>query len=556
MRSSSILALDCGASHIACGLFSTGPDGNLRLEQYAIEAFVIDPMDEAKWTHALGQALEAILARVKFSLSECVITVPGHLALTKLIKTPSVDRDKRSRILQFEASQNIPYPLEEVAWGQLEVSDNGVDLEFMLSAAKLDTMESLCSVVELAGLKVTRCETTSLALWRAHDWCHGSKASPVLLVDIGARSTHLIYVGPNSIHLRTLSMGGNAITQALAGQLQMDFTTAEQHKLSILTAGTPGQTDAISREILMQAKASFADKLLMEITRSRLSYLRRGGAEAPEKIYLAGKGAQLTGLSALMSEILELPVEPFSLLAKLDMSDRARFDGAGTVAEQLVNLIGMAMPLLHRDAALLDLLPPPRREALAWRRRQPWWLMAAGLMVLVLVPPIIYYQTAVSRLNRQVIVIDELAGPMMKIETTNAANIDRLNILHEQIDSIRGLALSRTNWVGFLADLQTRLGEVEDVWLERMQVVAEVERTSDPDSGSAPLRLALGGKLLDTEKPLGAASGHAYAKVKALFNSLHESPYVRAVKEERFDSSQSGVLHFEVTLIMDPEHPL
>ena len=35
----------------------------------------------------------------------------------------------------------------------------------------------------------------------------------------------------------------------------------------------------------------------------------------------------------------------------------------------------------------------------------------------------------------------------------------------------RGVAEAKSRWVGLLADLQDQLGEVEDVWLDRLQLV-------------------------------------------------------------------------------------
>jgi len=233
MRSPRILALDCGAAHIAGGLFSVGPHRRLRLERYFSETFSSDPSMEAGWEQRLGQKLETIISREKITTVDCVLAVPGHLALTKLVKTPSVNRENRARIVQFEASQNIPYPLDEVAWGHLELNDDGVDLKFMLSAAKLDAMESLCRVVESGGVKISRAETTSMALKRAYELCFAAGTKSVGLVDIGARSTQVIFIGPNTLHVRTLSMGGNVVTQTLAAHLDLDFESAERLKIQV-----------------------------------------------------------------------------------------------------------------------------------------------------------------------------------------------------------------------------------------------------------------------------------------------------------------------------------
>src|SRR5947209_13285559 len=115
MRSPRVLAVDIGAGHVACGVFSAGATGRLVLQRFALEPHSADPSHEARWAVDVAHALGAIAAREKLS-GIAAVAVPGHLALTKFVKTPSVAKEKRDKIVAFEAAENIPYPLEEVVW--------------------------------------------------------------------------------------------------------------------------------------------------------------------------------------------------------------------------------------------------------------------------------------------------------------------------------------------------------------------------------------------------------------------------------------------------------
>src|SRR5687768_8217936 len=117
MRAPRVLAVDIGAGHVACGAFAVGASGRLVLQQFALEPHSSDPSHEGRWSVEIAQSLGAIAARRKLS-GTAAIAVPGHLALTKFIKTPSVAKEKRGKIIGFEAAENIPYPLEEVVWNQ------------------------------------------------------------------------------------------------------------------------------------------------------------------------------------------------------------------------------------------------------------------------------------------------------------------------------------------------------------------------------------------------------------------------------------------------------
>ena len=162
MRSPRILAADIGASHTVCGVFAVGASGRLVLQQFSIETHSSDPALESRWTTEVAQSLGAAAARQKFG-GACTLAVPGHLALTKFIKTPSVAPAKRRKIVSFEAAENIPHPLEEVVWDFAVVSDDSFDLEVMLTAVKFDAMQGLCAASDAAGFPVERATPAGLA---------------------------------------------------------------------------------------------------------------------------------------------------------------------------------------------------------------------------------------------------------------------------------------------------------------------------------------------------------------------------------------------------------
>lgn len=549
MSSHRVLAIDCGSSHVAVGVFSRKSTGRMLLEHYAVGEFAVEPSDELAWYRALEQTLNGFLRRKKYAANDCVVAVPGHLALTKLVKTPSIAREQRQRIVQFEASQNIPYPLEEVSWGHLEVADDGVDLELMLSAVKLDAIESICEAVDLNGAEATRCETASLALWRAMQLAGGN--TPAVLVDVGGRSTQLIFAGGGGMHLRTLSLGGNMITAAVAAKLQIDFVEAEKLKLQVLRTPTSSGVDAITRDAVQQAVAEFNERLQLEIIRSRLAYLRQPHAVAPEKLLLCGSAANAPQLAETLKTRLGLRVEPFVVSDALNITTYARESAAGYEGSLAV-LSGLAAGVLLGDERVLDLLPEGRRAAQDWRQRRTWWLAAAILFALLPAPFLLHYRLAAAQLKTQTTAIESELAPLRMLANRNAVNLDKLEALQKRAAALSELTENRDNWVKFLADLQQRLTDVGDVWLD---TVHEAERDTTDDV-PAPRQLVLGGWLLDTTNPLSSTGGAADEKVRKLFKSLTESPFVQSVGQERFDNSRPGLLRFDVVVELNPERRL
>ena len=122
----------------------------------------------------LGATVEVsgvTLARRKVS-GVSSIAVPGHLALTKFIKTSSVAKEKRGKIIAFEAAENIPYPLNEVVWDYLVVADDSFDIDVMLTAVKFDAMQaSIRPRTFSAGRPYEVAEIRVVDDWRSAQGC-------------------------------------------------------------------------------------------------------------------------------------------------------------------------------------------------------------------------------------------------------------------------------------------------------------------------------------------------------------------------------------------------
>jgi type IV pilus assembly protein PilM len=586
MRSPRILAVDVGAGHVACGVFTAGATGRLVLQQFALEPHSADPAHESRWPVEIAQSLGAIAARQKIS-GVAALAVPGHLALTKFVKTPSVAKDKRHKIVAFEAAENIPYPLAEVVWDYAVVADDSFDLEVMLAAVKFDAMQALCDAADAAGFAVERATPAGLALCHAFRYNHPDVRQPVLVVNIGARSTHLLFLEAERFYLRTLPLAGNAVTLAIADELRIDFASAETLKVQVLSGQSDLPSTSPSRAAVQRAAQAFTAKLQLEITRSTVNHRRHSGEAAPTAIHLAGGGSLLAELPAALAEKLKVPVERLEPLRNVDVSADARASGADAVAPVLADLVGLATRLVAQRESEPSLLPPAITENIAFRKRQPWFAAAAACAVLALLPPIFFFHGVVEMNQAKIAQVDDQLMPLRSVQTRNEDNLRQIDEAKKQIDALHAAYATKSNWINFFSDLQSRLVKVEDVWLDRLRIERDAtaeggvgagdrrqgtvdtrhgagdgaQPTADASNQSAsatqpPLRLKLSGRLLDVANPQSKVSSESLARAKQLVASFASSQFIASVENERFDTGQNGLLRFDFTLVINPQKPL
>lgn len=582
MRPPRILAVDVGAGHVACGVFSVGASGRLVLQQFALEPHSPDPAHDNRWSLEVAQSLGAIVARRRLG-GLAALAVPGHLALTKFIKTPSVAKEKRGRIVAFEAAENIPHALEEVVWDHAVIADDGFDLEVLLTAVKFEAMQSLCAAADAAGFPVERATPAGVALYHAFRHTHPQQAEPVIVANVGARTTTLLFAEGDRYSLRSLGLAGNAVTQAIADELRIDFASAETLKLQVLTGQTDLPAASPSRAAVQRAAAAFCSRLQLEITRSAVNHRRHTGASPAVAVYLTGGGSLLAELPAVLAEKLRLPVERLEVLSQVDVAADARAGGAEASAAVLADLVGLATRLVNPREEEPSLLPPALTRALAFRKRQPMLLAAAAAATLAFAPPAYYYHHVTRGLQEQISRYDGQLMPLRSVQNRNEGNLRQIAEAGRQITALKGAFETKANWVNFLASLQERLVQIEDVWLDRLQVqrppVEEMALADAPPppeepapDGQAPapaaavepppvpkgppVRLALSGRLLDVKNPQSKVSPESIERVKRLLAGFAGSPFVTAVENERFDTSQNGILRFDFTLVINPRQTL
>ena len=576
MRSPRVLAVDIGAGHVACGVFAAGAAGRLVLQQVSIEAHSSDPSHEGRWATEIAQSLGAIVARDKLG-GVASLAVPGHLALTKFIKTPSIDAAKRGKIIAFEAAENIPYPLNEVVWDHLVVADDGFDLEVMLTAVKFDAMQALCVAADSAGFVVERAMPAGLALHHAFRYNYPEVVESAVVINVGARSTNLLFAEGERFYVRTLALAGNSVSQMIAEELRIDFSQAETLKVQVLGGHSDLPPNSPSRAAVQRAATAFAAKLQLEVTRSTLNHRRQSGGGAPTAVYLTGGGSLIAELPATLAEKLKLRVERYEPLRRVDLSADARAAGADAVAQVLADLVGLATCLAVKNEPEASLLPPAITEAIAFRKRQPLFLAAAALAVIALAPPIYYFHQLATTAREKVSQVDGQLMPLRAVQTRNDDNLRQIEAAKKQIAALRGAYETKANWINFFTDLQSRLVKVEDVWLDRLHVVrtplpepgAAPEPPPEPPAGGAatppadapaakvdPLRLTLSGRLLDVANPLSKVSPESFERVKQLLASFAGSQFIATVENEKFDNNQLGLLRFDFTVVINPRKTL
>lgn len=568
MRFPPVLAIDCGASRVSAAAFTATTEGVPVLHRVFVESLEYDATDDREWARAVGEAIRRIAARHPLR-GRVALLLPGHLTLTKYLRVPHVDEGKRRKIIDFEARQNIPYPLDEVVWDHQVVSDDGVDFEIALCAVKLDVVGALLAQCRSLGFQPVTIEPSCMAQVNAFRFCFREARQSTLLINIGARSSNLVFLHEDRYFIRNVTFAGAALTQALADESGHPLADSERLKLEITRRGGAG----VSPEVMSafdHARQAFVSRLALEVTRSVANYRRQSGVETPTHIYLTGAGSQIPDLPELLGEKLHVPVEPYEPLRRIQFGPGVVEGEIRAHAHLIGEAVGVALRAYDQGLARFNLLPAPILAARAFRRRQPFLLGSAALLAGACAIPVLMSSVSVGAFREKAASLDAQLRPLRHFSGEIRRTRGEIDTIEQQIAGIQGLVETKSNWISFFTDLQERLVKVEDVWLESLEVLrpqgAQARGSAlseslfgrlagQPGQGQS-LRLRLTGRLLDKNNPLSRVSPESQVRVKTLLTSFVESAFIVALENERFDNSQPGILKFDFILVVDPQRPL
>src|SRR5436189_83380 len=206
-----ILTLNLGSQTISVGDFRPQSGGGLVLRDYKRRDLAIETPGEPIRHAQITATIREILNELGIKSANVNYAVAGQSVFARFVKLPSVEEEKIDRIIGFEAQQNVPFPIDEVVWDyQLVGGGTDEQLQVVLVAIKSDLLEGINAAVEAAGLRPMVIGVANMALYNAFRYNYSDVTDSSLVVDIGARTTNLLFIEAGKIFSRSVPIGGSS----------------------------------------------------------------------------------------------------------------------------------------------------------------------------------------------------------------------------------------------------------------------------------------------------------------------------------------------------------
>jgi type IV pilus assembly protein PilM len=462
----SFLAIDFGAGSLKLGEFEVNEAGGLRLKGFAIKPLGAEGAQDSTREATILKALQEVLVEKNFQSKNTNVCAPGFHVFSKFVKLPPVDAGKVTQIIQYEAQQNVPFPLAEVVWDyQILGSAPSGELEVLLVAIKSDVVEGLFRVAEQAKLRLNLCDASPAALCNAFRYNYGDLEDCTMLLDIGAKTSNLLFFEKGKVFSRSINLGANAITQDFANEAKLKFGVAEQIKIAegfVSLGGAYEEPENPNQAAISKIARQFMTKLHIQVNQTMQFYRGQQSGSAPQRLFLSGGASIMPYTAQFFAEKLNVPVEYFNPFRNVQIDPSVNLEELARVAHSLGEVVGLGLRNLAHCPVEMNLMPESTLRWRAFNEKKPYFfytvLSLAGVAFAV---GFLFQQLAGSKENEIANLEPKMQEMQAQSEKMKSAYAKK-QAAQEEANQITAWMKERYYWGEELAELRRALIRAED----------------------------------------------------------------------------------------------
>ena len=480
-----ILSLNLGSHTIGLAEFEAQPNGGLVLTGYRLRELAADPANDSARNAQIAAALPEMLHELALKHSPVNYATAAQSVFARFVKLPAVEEEKIDRIIAFEAQQNVPFPIDEVVW-DYQLVGGGADeqIQVVLVAIKEDLLEGINSAVESSGLRTAIVDVATMALYNAFRYNYSDLSGCSLLVDIGARTTNLLFIEPARIFSRSVAIGGASVTSAIAREFNEPFAAAELRKkrdgfVSLGGAYAEPPDPEVAR--VSKIVRGTMTRLHAEMMRSISHYRTQQQGNAPDRLFLCGGSTSTPYMREFFQEKLQVPIEFFNPLRNVSVSETVDAAAVASSAHVLGELTGLALRGAMTCPMELNLRPQSVVRRQETERRRPYFVLAAACFILGLLAWGAYFWRASQVQDRATARLQEKVDAMRSIENQMSQVRREIATLDNQSSPLVAAINERSFWPQILEDLNARLPK-ENIWITELVPTSAGKPLGAPDN--------------------------------------------------------------------------
>ncbi|MBR1978565.1 MAG: type IV pilus assembly protein PilM [Akkermansia sp.] len=535
------VALEIGAQSVTMGVFTPAGKG-YALSRYARREILLDPVEEGMRMDYVSNAIGELVSELKVKGSDVRNVVSGQQVFMRFIKLPALDMDDISEQVGYEAQQHIPFPLEDIIYSYQELADRGEgEREVLLVAIKKDVLDNLNGQVESNSLRTRSVDCSITSLYNAFRVSYPEEDAPVMLLDIGAKTTDIIFAEAGRFFTRSVTAAGSFVTNTIAREFNLSFREAERIKLEqgIVSLGN-GHTESMPEQqaALATAIRNAMSRLGSEVHRTINHYRAQYKGNPPVKAYICGGGARLPYALEFLQNSLNIPVEYMNPLNAFSIGSKVDEDALAQDYLCLGAIAGAAVSGAKVGEFDIDLVPTSVGKERAEMQMIPK-VVAAGIIALAGAG--FYAYTADKAASDAEAIYQKVSRVEQEVDAINDS-IETAQSRHkrsmDKVGELSKLYAMRNAYADVLKQLSERSASVK-FWFTEFAPLINYDVASTSLAGSTDTK---GTRLIDMNKSRSGSSDSSINRAPDAVDQRKrgKAPVVTAIYVSGYTAKKPG----------------
>ncbi len=484
IKENTVLTIDVGGASLKMAEFSIGAAGDtITLERYALKEFT-EELTDAGFAEAFAGAFHELMAENPFVSHQVRLSISSLHSFQRLSKLPPLlgNRARATQVVEGEAKQTVPYPLDEVLWdyqlikhikyfevkpedaetaeseqGAEKQMDSVEELEALFVAIKDDLVTAICTTLLDAGMEVLSVEVSPTALYNAAKANMFGEKGCDMVLDMGGRGSNLVIIDGGRVFIRAIPIGGNTITQQIAKEFSIGFADAEEMKRKhcfVALGGAYEDSDSEVAATISKIARNVMTRLHGEINRSINAWRSMYDGNRPTSLFISGGSSIIPYVPHFLNEKLHLEVSFLNTFPVIGISDSVDKQHLLEIAHLFPPLIGLGIRHIRTCPVEITLIPKIIRNHRDLQRKKPFFYLSAVCALLCL---LVFYGGVSARMSYDRRLERLARGQLDKakeIADQIKALMRRFNQVRDDYENLRKIVDARTTWVDILNELQ------------------------------------------------------------------------------------------------------
>ena len=243
----------------------------------------------------------------EITTNRVALSVPSAFTYSRIINLPkSIQPKDTADAVLNEIQQYLPLTINELYMDYSIIGTQKDENRILTVATSRKIVDSYMNLAQMLGLEVVAVEPTTDASNRLFGFTDKHKV-PTVLIDFGQTSTDITVYDNDLVVTGTVNGGGDQYTQTIKTALNVNDIEAQTIKIKY------GLNVSKKQQEIRNAIKPYIEQLIKEIKRMTRYYEERVADQKKVigQVVTLGEGANLPGLTDLLTEMIRLPVRQY-----------------------------------------------------------------------------------------------------------------------------------------------------------------------------------------------------------------------------------------------------